>query len=60
MLKNATKSLPSAGLAAAESAAPGRFRRDTARSATAAGMRLQSSTAAATPQRSFLTCSADS
>ena len=41
MLKNATENTPSAGLAAAASAGPGRFARDAAEYATATGIRLQ-------------------
>ena len=41
MLKNATETIPAAGLAAAGSPAPGRFARDAAEYATATGVRLQ-------------------
>src|SRR5260370_1222658 len=41
MLKNATETIPAAGLAAAASAGPGRFARDAAEGATATGVRLQ-------------------
>src|SRR6266581_4603537 len=41
MLKNATETIPAAGLAAAGSPGPGRFARDAAEYATATGVRLQ-------------------
>ena len=41
MLKNATETIPAAGLAAAGSPGPGRFTRDAAEYATATGVRLQ-------------------